>query len=111
MYTHTHIYIHIYVYTEEVKDEKTETEGTGVPGVKPKGKGKLGVGRPGKHNYDGWEAFLTVEEEADDVKAMARAKSRMRKDAAKSAFKGKKGTRWLWHVYVQRETSNHLVNI
>ena len=48
-----------------------------------------------KWDYTGWEKWLKVDEDVNDPKDIANAKSRMRKAAAKSAFKVKKGQKWL----------------
>ena len=77
--------------------------------VQSKGKGRGRNASPGgntgrgrgnaKWDYTGWEKWLTVDEDVNEVKDVANAKSRMRKAAAKSAFKAKKGTRWLLLVH------------
>ena len=55
-----------------------------------------GAGRgKGRWDYTGWEEWLKLEEDVNDPKDIANAKSRMRKAAAKTAFKAKKGTKWL----------------
>ena len=63
--------------------------GAGVDGSAGRGRG-----RP-KWDYTGWEKWLKVDEDVNDPKDIANAKSRMRKAAAKSAFKAKKGQKWL----------------
>ena len=94
---------------EELVDPEPADEPLTVA-VKGRGKGKgkrpsspagnTGRGRGNaKWDYTGWEKWLTVDEDVNEVKDVANAKSRMRKAAAKSAFKAKKGTRWLLLVH------------
>ena len=62
--------------------------GAGVDGNTGRGRGIA------KWDYTGWEKWLKVDEDVNDPKDIANAKSRMRKAAAKSAFKAKKGQKW-----------------